>query len=53
MRVDPDTGADVDFIPESDFKKIYEENLATRSQLKKPKQKIYALNGEARSNSTS
>ena len=33
-------------ISASDFKKIYEANPIVKSQIKKPKQKIYALNGE-------
>jgi hypothetical protein len=44
--VDPDTGADVDLISVSDFKKIHEANPEIKKQVKKPKQKIYALNGE-------
>jgi hypothetical protein len=44
--VDPDTGADVDLISVSDFKKIHEANPEIKKQIKKPKQKIYALNGE-------
>ena len=44
--VDPDTGADVDLISVKDFKKIHEENPEIKKQTKKPKQKIYALNGE-------
>ena len=46
IMVDPDIGADVDLISASDFKKIYEANPIVKSQIKKPKQKIYALNGE-------
>ena len=46
IMVDPDTGADVDLISESDFKKIYEANPNVKRKIKKPKQKIYALNGE-------
>ena len=34
--------ADVDLISASDFKKIYEENPIVKSQIKKPKQTIYA-----------
>ena len=40
--VDPDTGADVDLIPASDFRKIHEQN----PDIKKRIRKIYALNGE-------
>ena len=42
----PDTGVDVDLISVSDFKKIDEANPIAKSQINKPKQKIYALNGE-------
>jgi hypothetical protein len=44
--VDPDTGADVDLISVKDFKEIHEANPEIKKQIKKPKQKIYALNGE-------
>ena len=44
--VDPDTGADVDLIPVNDFKKIHEQNPDIKRHIKKPKRKIYALNGE-------
>ena len=44
--VDPDTGADVDLISGSDFKKIREQNPDIKKHIKKPKRKIYALNGE-------
>ena len=46
ITVDPDTGADVDLISVSDFKKIYEANPNVKSQIRKPTQKIYALNSE-------
>ncbi|CAB3991936.1 ammonium transporter Rh type A-like isoform X2, partial [Paramuricea clavata] len=39
-----DTGADVDLISIKDFKKIHEANPEIKKQIKKPKQKIYALN---------
>ncbi|CAB4035190.1 Hypothetical predicted protein [Paramuricea clavata] len=44
--VDPDACADVDLISVKDFKKIHEANPEIKKQIKKPKQKIYALNGE-------
>lgn len=46
IMIDPETGADVDLISASDFKRIHEINPDVKSQIKKPKQKIYALNGE-------
>lgn len=41
-----DTGAHVDIILVSDFKKIHEQNLEIKRHIKKAKKKIYALNGE-------
>ena len=38
--VDPDTGADVDLIPASDFKKIYEQNPDIKKHIKKPKEDL-------------
>ena len=43
--VDPDIYP-VDLIPASDFKKTYEQNPDIKKHIKKPKRKIYTLNGE-------
>lgn len=45
MKIDPDTGADVDLISKDDFQKIYNQNPEIEKLINVPKDKIRALGG--------